>query len=65
MSHDPGHVEQPHGTHAATAEAPFPPEEVTMLQQADRKAARNIVVLMISIFILGLGGYIAVALICA
>jgi hypothetical protein len=68
MNHDPTHVEQAHGTHApapAAGTAPFPPEEVAMLHEADKKAARNIVVLMISIFILGLAGYIAVAAVCA
>ena len=48
-----------HAAHAAI-ESPFTPAEVTALHRADWAAARNIVCLMLGIFITGLCLYLAV-----
>lgn len=54
--HAPGHE---HGEHQHAAKAFSHNEEVAM-HADDRIAARNIVLLMVSIFVMGLAGYIAV-----
>jgi hypothetical protein len=65
MSHDMPHEATQHSPAAATAgngAPPFSAEEQAMLHEEDRKAGRNIVVLMLSIFTFGLIGYIAIAI---
>lgn len=63
-SHDHGHDHCGHGHehhhghgHAAH---PFNHTELSAMRTDDRAAARNIVLLMVGIFIMGLAGYIAV-----
>jgi hypothetical protein len=66
--HDHGIQPAAHGTQhvaAATASAlPFPWEEWLQLQRTDLGAAKVVVGLMASIFIIGLLLYFSIALIC-
>ena len=52
MNHDPAS----HGA-ASTTESPFGPAELATLHAEDRAAARNIVVLMLVIFLIGITLY--------
>ena len=70
MSHEMPHEPTQHpaeaggtpaaGTGPAHAALPFSEEELALLHVEDQKAGRNIVGLMLSIFIFGLIGYIAI-----
>lgn len=68
MSHDDSehhdmHAE-PHGS-AESVTSPFTTEELSTLHADDRKAARNIVLLMVGIFLAGVAMYIVVAYVVA
>lgn len=57
MSHDtPAH----YGTPGSTATLPFSAAEVEAFRLQDRRAATAIVGLMVSIFVMGVLGYLAV-----
>ena len=52
------------GDHCPPVEGPFSLDEVDTFRAEDRTAARHIVGLLLSIFVLGVIGYSAVALWC-
>jgi hypothetical protein len=64
------HIQEPHGEHVhgpncghehhAPAAPPFTKTEVATMHDEDRKAAGNIVMLMASIFVAGVIGYLVV-----
>lgn len=61
-----GHGEHcSHEHHAAPAAAPFTKTEVTAMHEEDRKAAANIVLLMVAIFVSGVLGYMVVDYVCS
>lgn len=57
--HEHQHGEHGHEHHGHAAN-PFTHPELVTMHADDRVAARNIVLLMVGIFIMGLAGYIAV-----
>jgi hypothetical protein len=59
MTHDHNHD---HGTCCNTAASPFSAEETQAFRNEDAHTAKAILILMLSIFTLGLIGYSAVAL---
>lgn len=65
MTHpmDP-HAGSAAGGHCPPVQGPFSLDEVDTFRAEDRTAARHIVGLLLSIFVLGVVGYTAVALWC-
>ncbi len=65
------HGDKPHDSHeghccaAHAAPAPFTNTEVASMHDEDRKAAGNIVLLMLTIFVAGVIGYAVVGYICS
>ena len=51
-----------HSSSSAPAAGPFSPGEIAALQEADRAAARNIVLLFTTLFIVGLIGYTIISI---